>query len=98
MPSTSGYRSQARTVGERAGSGAGGAQLRAGALQIGGHAHQDQLAIGDRVVELLQRNVERSESGMLDRAILEAGQRIAQDLVGLTLQLIELLGRIALAR
>src|SRR6266481_7934563 len=68
----------------------GGAELCAGPLQILRNAEQQRLAVGDRVMELLERDIEGGERAFLDRATVETEQRIAQDIVRLGLHLVEL--------
>ena len=77
---------------------AGGAELRARPLQVLRHAHQQRLAVGYRVVELLDRDVERGQRAFLDSAVLETLQRVAQDGVGFRLHLVEFVDRIGVAR
>src|SRR6266481_8909732 len=77
---------------------AGGAELRACPLQILRHADQQRPAVGHRIVELLERDIEGGQRPFLDRAVLEAVQGVAQDLVRLGLHPVELLGGIAAAR
>ncbi len=74
---------------------AGRTELRARSLQVLRHAHQQRLAVGDRIVELVEHDVEGGQRAFLDRAVLEALQRIAQDFVGLGLHLVELFRRLA---
>src|ERR1051325_7219007 len=62
---------------------AGGAELSARPLQVRRQARQQHAAVVDRVVELLERDVEGGQRAFLDGAVLEAAQRIAQDVVGL---------------
>src|SRR6266567_7299066 len=63
--------------------GPGRAQLRARPLQVLRHAHQQRLAVGHGVVELLECDIESGQRAFLDGALLEAVQRIAQDTVSL---------------
>ena len=77
---------------------AGGAELGAGPLQALRHAHQERLAVGHRIVELLDCDVECGQCAFLDRAVLEALQRVAQNGIRFRLHLVELFHRIAMAR
>src|SRR3954451_15385313 len=76
---------------------ASGPELGTGALQVLRQAEQHRLAVGNRRMELVERNVEGGKRTFLDRAVVVAAQRVAQDLVGLGLHLIEILGRLALS-
>src|SRR6266436_1898718 len=60
--------------------GTGRAQLRARPLQVLRHAHQQCLAVGHGVVELLERDIESGQRPFLDGAVLEALQRLAKDI------------------
>src|SRR3954454_17765275 len=73
-------------------------QLHAGALQMLRQAGEQRLAVSDRVVELLQRNVEGGQCAQIERALFEAAQRLAQDGVSLRLHPVQLLGGLARTR
>src|SRR5258705_10801155 len=77
---------------------AGGAELGARPLQALWHAHQERLAVGHCIVELLERNIERGQGPFLDGPVLEAMQRLAKNTVCLRLHLVEFFGGIALPR
>jgi len=68
--------------------GSGSPQLRARPLQILRYLQQERFAVGYRVVELLERDIEGGQCPFLDRAMLETVQRVAQDVVGLGLHLL----------
>src|SRR6266478_6316557 len=77
---------------------AGGAELGARPLQVLRHAHQERLAVGYGIVELLERDIECGQCPFLNGAVLEALQRLAKNIVRLGLHLVEFFGGIALAR
>src|SRR2546430_15998945 len=66
---------------------AGGAALGARPLQVLRHAHQERLAGRHCVVELLERDIERGQGPLLNCAVLEAMQRLAEDIVRLRLHM-----------
>src|SRR6516162_2386276 len=66
----------------------GGAELRAGPLQVLRHVRQDRPAIGHRMMKLIERDIEGGQRAFLNRAVLEAMQGVAQNLVSLALHLL----------
>src|ERR1700688_1034398 len=78
--------------------GSGGAELRAGPLQVLRHVDEQRLAVGDRVVELLERDVEGGQGAVLDGAMIEAEPAGAQGWFRPVLHPVEFFDRIATPR
>ena len=55
-------------------------------------------AVGDRVMKLVEHQAVGRDIGLVDRAVVVAVERLAQDVVGLALQGVELFDGFDLAR